>query len=262
MKLIIAGATGFVATEVVRQSLCDPRITSVVALSRKPMAPPKDLGPEGDVSKFHNVIIDDYETYSDEAKAAFAGADACIWTVSINPNKVGRTPMSEVTRVCHTCAVAGLEAMYAAPRSSPGNTFRFTYMSGVASERDEKKTPKAPWWMREYCHMRGQAENSVLQFARTHENVDVQIPKPGAISTQSQSYLKTAGFWLMGLVIGLPQVRVEDCAAAILEEVVGGYGKDTLENEDLVRIGGLREKGKEGKEGREGKGQKEKDGKA
>lgn len=76
MKLIITGATGFVATEVVRQALKDDRFTSVVALARKPVEiSDKTL----DTSKLKCVTIDDYSVYPDRVKKEFAGADACIW---------------------------------------------------------------------------------------------------------------------------------------------------------------------------------------
>lgn len=74
MKLIVAGATGLLATEVVRQSLQHPEITSVVALSRKPVTV------DGiDSSKLKSVVIKDYGEYPQAVKAQFAGADACIW---------------------------------------------------------------------------------------------------------------------------------------------------------------------------------------
>jgi uncharacterized protein YbjT (DUF2867 family) len=79
MKLIVGGATGFVAQEVIRQSLAMPQIASVVALARKPVTPPSGAG-EG-ASKLKSVVVRDYDDYSDEVKKEFAGADACIWSV-------------------------------------------------------------------------------------------------------------------------------------------------------------------------------------
>lgn len=75
MKVIVAGATGLVGREIIRQCLDQERITSVVALSRKPLTLEKDLYS----SKLDNVLIRDYEEYSDDVKAKFVGADICIW---------------------------------------------------------------------------------------------------------------------------------------------------------------------------------------
>ncbi len=79
MKLIVAGATGFVATEVIRQSLSIPKITSVIAIARRPISTPSNAGQHADTSKLNSVTLDDYGKYSDDVKKQFSGADACIW---------------------------------------------------------------------------------------------------------------------------------------------------------------------------------------
>ena len=81
MKLIVAGASGFVATEVIRQSLRIAKITSVIALTRSPVSPPSDLRPDADASKLHSVVVKDYDSYPDHVRSHFVGADACIWYV-------------------------------------------------------------------------------------------------------------------------------------------------------------------------------------
>lgn len=81
MKLIVAGASGFVATEVIRQSLSIPNITSIIAIARKPVSPPLSLGPAADPSKLRSVVLDSYGSYPDDAMKQLAGADACIWYV-------------------------------------------------------------------------------------------------------------------------------------------------------------------------------------
>lgn len=78
MKLVVVGGTGLVATELIRQSLRVPEITSLVALARRPVQLDVDAS---DATKFESVIVRDYAYYSDSVKAALAGADACIWYV-------------------------------------------------------------------------------------------------------------------------------------------------------------------------------------
>ena len=75
MKLVIAGATGLLGTELVRQSLRTPAISSVVALGRRPV----NLPDGEDAAKLKNVIVEDFENYSDQAKKELEGADACVW---------------------------------------------------------------------------------------------------------------------------------------------------------------------------------------
>lgn len=79
MQLIVAGASGYLATEVIRQSLNVPKITSVIALARRPVSAPKNLAAGADPSKLHSVVIEDYDKYPDNVKEQLAKADACIW---------------------------------------------------------------------------------------------------------------------------------------------------------------------------------------
>ena len=75
MKLIVAGANGFVASEVIRQSLLMREVTSVIALSRQPVS----VGSGAGSSKLKTVIVKDYDFYPDDVKKEFADANACIW---------------------------------------------------------------------------------------------------------------------------------------------------------------------------------------
>lgn len=134
MKLIITGATGFVATEIVRQSLLHPRVTTVVAVARKPVPIPDGV----DRTKLKNVVIKDYDQYLDAAREEFAGAAACIWTVAVGPWKARMYPDFETVRkVSQDYTVAGLQAMHESRTNKP---FRFLYLSGSTSERDQSKS--------------------------------------------------------------------------------------------------------------------------
>lgn len=135
MKLIITGATGFVATEVVRQSLLHPGITKVVAVARKPVDVPEGI----DGSKLENVTVEGYDEYPPAVREAFAGADACIWTVAVNFNKTGDYADQEAVRkITQDYTMEGLKAMHEAKTKKP---FRFLYVSGSLSQRDQSQAP-------------------------------------------------------------------------------------------------------------------------
>lgn len=75
MKLVITGATGFVASEVLAQAARRPDIEAVVAVAR---APVRFAGPGAD--KVTSVTLPDYNAdYPEDVLEALAGADACIW---------------------------------------------------------------------------------------------------------------------------------------------------------------------------------------
>jgi hypothetical protein len=73
MKLILTGTSGFIGSEVLSQALRHPSITSIVALSRKPI--------QNSDPKLKVLLIDDFEHYSPSALSELSGAEACIWYV-------------------------------------------------------------------------------------------------------------------------------------------------------------------------------------
>ncbi len=81
MKLIITGASGYVGMELVRQSLKRPEITTIIALSRKPVSVPSDVGGDSNEARLRSVVIEDYGEYPEDVRKEFKGADACIWYV-------------------------------------------------------------------------------------------------------------------------------------------------------------------------------------
>lgn len=79
MKLIIAGSTGKLATGLIRHALSHPEIKTVVALGRREISPPENLGPKADTAKLKTVILKDFENYTEDVKEELSGADAVIW---------------------------------------------------------------------------------------------------------------------------------------------------------------------------------------
>lgn len=174
MKLIIAGATGLIGHELVRQSLQLSAITQVVALARKPIQIEASNS-----SKLKSVTIDDYGEYPEHIKTELAGADACIWyapiaggvqakgpfqvheltstihrTVGITPLKSTKMDFAEVKRVCQDCTLAGFKAICEA---GPARPFRFVYFSGQGVPQDPGVVKKG--FLGDYITMRVSASH-------------------------------------------------------------------------------------------------------
>ncbi|KAK1707114.1 putative nucleoside-diphosphate-sugar epimerase [Colletotrichum lupini] len=239
MKLIITGASGFVGTELLKQSLCIPAIKTVIALTRRPLVIQAESRSDADHSKLRNIVVEGYDQYSVETKAEFATADACIWTVAITPSKSTLYDWNEICRVCYESPLAGLRAMLEARGSLTANTenltpFRFIYMSGAKTERDQSKTPS---FKPEYSLLRGRTETAVLALAKEHESqLDACIVKPGLIIAPN-NFLKMAVACALWWTVSLPSIGVSEISAAMLKQSLSGFEKDTLENHDLLRLG-------------------------
>ncbi|KAK3325133.1 hypothetical protein B0H66DRAFT_599319 [Apodospora peruviana] len=231
-KLVVAGSTGFVATEVIRQALLHPAITSVVALGRRQVPP--SLAAADTNSKLKSVVCTNFVNYPDDVKKELSDADACIWTIAITPSKSKTYAWDEVCTICRDYAVTGIEAISQISHSKP---FRFLYISGSNAERDQTKRP---WLLADYCLMRGEAENRILAYAqKSNGAVEACVAKPGLIGGEGKAtgFLMEAMKPVIRVLAGLPTVDVREMAAALLDQVVNGFEKEPLASDDLTRIG-------------------------
>ncbi|KAI2462718.1 hypothetical protein F4781DRAFT_438240 [Annulohypoxylon bovei var. microspora] len=237
MKLIIAGSTGFVGTEIIRQALSHPGVTSVVAFGRREAPVPDNMGPNADVAKLKSVVCDDFENYPESVKQELAGADACIWTIAVTPAQLKTLGWEQACKICRDYAIKGIETITQLPRDDgEKKPFRFVYISGASSVRDPAEKP---WVLGDYCVMRGGVESKVLAYAKESKGtVEVCVAKPGMIDAPGKSGMLMNAVKTVGrAIIGLPKVDVSEISATLLDQAVNGFGKETLQNEDLVRIG-------------------------
>ncbi|KFY40151.1 hypothetical protein V494_03624 [Pseudogymnoascus sp. VKM F-4513 (FW-928)] len=236
MKLIITGSTGFVATEVIRQALSNPAVTSIVALGRRAAAVPQNAGPCADTSKFKPVVCDDFENYSDSVKRELSGADACIWLLAVTPSKTWTMPWEDVRKICFDYTVKGIETIAQLPRDSGSKPLRFIYTSGAKAQRDQSQKP---WILGNYSLMRGETETHVLEFAKSSNGaVEACVAKPGIIDAPGRTGFVTRAVGSVGrAIISLPILDVGEIAATLLQQAINGIEKETLLNDDLVRIG-------------------------
>ncbi|KAK2589961.1 hypothetical protein QQS21_012352, partial [Conoideocrella luteorostrata] len=231
--LIVAGSTGFVGTEVIRQAIHHPSITSVVGLARRATPPPEAGSPKA--SKFKSVVCEDFSNYSDSVKEELRGADACIWLLAVTPSSIKTLTLDEIRKICQDYTVTGLEALTALSKDA-NKSLRFVYASGSNAQRDQTKKP---WVLGDYSLLRGECENRVLDAAKQSNGVlESYILKPGLLSGPGRDGIKMqVTQFLMSSMIGLPHARVQDVSAAALHIAVHGFENDTISNEDLTRIG-------------------------
>ncbi|KAF4468591.1 transport sec13 [Fusarium albosuccineum] len=248
MKLVIGGASGYLGTEVVRQALKHPGISSVVALGRRPTPIPEGSGSQAETSKFKSVTIDDFCNYSEQVKADIAGADGCIWLIAITPTRSKLMEWEEVRKICHDYAVTAADEFAKIPRDGKTEPLRFLYISGANAVRDPAKKP---WILGDMCLMRGGVEAAVLERAQQSNGaMQACVYRPGLIIQADTSAVKRALWGASRSLISLPAIELHEMGAALLDQAVNGFSKDLVLNPELIEIGQKAlEKGKEGKEG-------------
>ncbi|KFA69545.1 hypothetical protein S40285_07275 [Stachybotrys chlorohalonatus IBT 40285] len=234
MRIIVGGSTGMVGTEIIRQALSHPDVSTVLALGRREVSAPSDLGPNADVSKLKSVVLKDFENYTDDVKSQLQGADAVIWTIGISPAKLKSMSWEQACKISRDYAIAGIQNISPLPRDNT-KPLRFIYMSGTKAERDQTKKPLL---LREYCLMRGDAESRILEYAQ-HSNgmVEACIAKAGIIQDPKVGAMTKMGHVVIQTISGLGKITVPTISAALLNQAVYGFEKETIHNEDMNRLG-------------------------
>lgn len=79
----------------------------------------------------------------------------------------------------------------------------------------------------------------MLKYAKDSNGaVEATVAKPGLIDAPGKRGIAMQILSTIGRsIIGLPKVEVSEIAATLIDQAVNGIEKDTLLNEDLVRIG-------------------------
>ncbi|KAL2836900.1 hypothetical protein BJX68DRAFT_27466 [Aspergillus pseudodeflectus] len=250
MKIIIAGATGYIGQELLTQSLAHPSITSVVALSRR------DLNITHNKLRVVHMQDADFLSYSDpKITDELKGASACLWAIGIRPSQA-RDEVS-ARRVCveftaaaarafqrayadsgsavevKAGAEAGAETGGAATGSSSDGKppFRFVYISGAAIERDQSKTL---WYLGNYRRMRGEGENVLFAHAEANPGVfEAYAMRPGLVPSLDGTIRDR--IWSL-----FPSARKDLLAKAMIDIALKGHKESTFSNQAISEWGNER----------------------
>ncbi|SPJ72814.1 uncharacterized protein FTOL_02543 [Fusarium torulosum] len=235
MKIVIAGSTGFIGQELVRQALLHPQIDSVVVLARRDHELPEDLRKPEIESKFTSVSCSDFKNYPQYVKDEIAGADACIWLIGVRPGKLKQYSWDQVRMICYEYALYAADTFAKLPRQDNPEPLRFIYVSGCNAERDPSKKP---WILGDYCLLRGQVEKQILERAQLSDGrMQVLVTKQGLVNDPNMGVVKQAFRLFTHAVISIPSIGKAEMMAALLDQAVKGFGKDTLSNAEMTEIG-------------------------
>ncbi|KAL3449163.1 hypothetical protein BJX65DRAFT_294684 [Aspergillus insuetus] len=218
MKIIIAGATGYIGQELLAQSLAHPSITSVVALSRR------DLSITHNKLRVVHMKDTDFLSYSDSKIIdELKGASACLWAIGVVPSQA-RDPVS-AKRICVDFTAAAARAFSRAASSSDSKPpFRFVYISGAAVERDQSKSL---WYMGNYRRMRGDGENVLFAHAEANPGVfEAYAMRPGLVPSLDGTIRDR--IWSL-----FPSARKDLLAKAMIDIALKGHKEDTISNQAI-----------------------------
>ncbi|KAH7323710.1 hypothetical protein BKA65DRAFT_73476 [Rhexocercosporidium sp. MPI-PUGE-AT-0058] len=220
MKLILTGCTGFIGGEVLFQALRNPAISSIITLSRRKLADSIINN-----AKVTSIVVEDFKTYPESTLKVLTGADACIWCM-------GTTAGDKVLEIDYPLAFAkAITSTFPQSRTK----FRYIHLSGGLSVRDQDK----PLWFKgDLRRLKGQAEQNMLDFAKTSETQGVWetlIVKAGFVTSKEGRSPRDIVGWMMG---SKASISLDEIAAVLIDSTLNGWEEDTLEdNEIMVRKG-------------------------
>lgn len=212
MRLLITGPTGVVGSEAVRQSLEDPRVEHVLAVSRRP------LGIEH--AKLGVALLPDFKTLG-SLTPDLAPIDVCFFALGVSQLQV--SDPAEYREITHDYAVLTARALMAANPAA-----RFFFVSGQGADPTMKTRMM-------FGRVKGETENDLRALLGER----LVVFRPGYIhpvrpreKKMWQDTLSRPLILLRGVLPGLVTDSVE-VARAMLQGALAADVPPLLENRDI-----------------------------
>ncbi|KAJ5980809.1 hypothetical protein N7481_008107 [Penicillium waksmanii] len=187
MKLILTGSSGLVGHEILSQYLEHP----------SPQV----------------VLMEDFSSYPKTTLEAIKGADACIWTLGVNPKKMFDDGMARRVNIENTMTAVRLF------NDSCQKPFRFVYCSGYLAERVR------PSGSGSFKTTDGQVETEFLTFDDENPAFESYILQPALIKPRSNPNESV-------IAIG-PSIKVHELASKMLNLALEGGTKKRSKNSEI-----------------------------
>jgi uncharacterized protein YbjT (DUF2867 family) len=218
MRILLFGATGMIGQGVLRESLLDPRATSVLSIVRTASGQAQP--------KLRELVHVDFQDFS-AIQAEFAAIDACLFCLGVTSAGMQE---ADYRRVTYGITLAAARACLAA---NPAMTF--IYVSGAGTDSSERG--RSMW-----ARVKGQTENALLQMGFRA----AYMFRPGFIQPlhgiQSRTRLYRILYKLLAPLTPLLRAifphaitTTDQLARAMLHVAADGYAKPILETCEIAR---------------------------
>lgn len=221
MNILLFGATGMVGAGALIECLADPRVRSVLVVTRSSTGRRHP--------KLREILHADFFNY-DNLAADFASCDACFFCLGVSSVGMGEP---EYTRLTYDLTLAAARAMLAAnPRMA------FCYVSGVGTDSSERV---GTMWAR----VKGRTENALLAmpFAAAYMFRPGYIQPVGGVRSKT-GWVQAAYTVLAPLYPVLrPVLRgttTSNFGRALIEVAASGYQERILYSRDINALAATR----------------------
>jgi hypothetical protein len=212
IKVILTGVTGMVGEGVLLECLEHPAIEQVLLVSRKPF--------HAKHPKLRECIVPDFLNL-DEVSSQLTGYDACFYCAGISSAGMSESEYSHITY--------DITIHFAETLASGNPQMVFCYVSGSHTDSSEKG--RVMW-----ARVKGRTENALLTLGfRKVYNFRPGFMKPTPGQQNIKWYYKVIGglYPLLRLLLPGQVSTMRDVGLAMINSVLNGYPKQTLEIKDI-----------------------------
>jgi len=215
IKAIIFGATGHIGQGVLLESLESPHLSSVLVIGRKSCGRKHN--------KLKEIIHTNFLDYSD-IENELTGYNACFYCLGVS--SVGMTA-EQYHLITYDYTVAAAKIL---SRQNPEMTFCF--ISGAGT--DDTMKSRMMW-----ARVKGNAENSLKKVPFKN----LYLMRPAYIQPVKGVQARLTMYKILGPLFPLLKflfpnlvTTSEEVGLAMINAVLFGYEKQTLENRDMIRL--------------------------
>jgi uncharacterized protein YbjT (DUF2867 family) len=221
MNVLLFGATGMVGDGVLHECLSDPRVESVLAVTRSPLTHRH--------AKLRERRRTNFLEFADLAQE-LASTDACFFCLGVSSAGLTEARYRELT--FDITVAAGTALAEARPGAA------FCYVSGEGT--DSSARGRTMW-----ARVKGETENALLRLP-----LNAYMFRPGFIRPRPGTRSKTPLYRVMYTLLGplypvlkrvAPQhvTTSENVGRAMITAAAAGYRKRILENTDINALAGV-----------------------
>lgn len=223
MNVVIFGATGMVGAGVLLECFADPRVTSILVVTRSPTGRTH--------SKLREVLHADFFNY-DTLRDDFAACDACFFCLGVT--SIGMNE-AQYTRVTYELTLAAARTMV---QANPQMTFCF--ISGVGTDSTERG--RTMW-----ARVKGKTENALLAlgFKAAYMFRPGYIQPIGDVQSKT-GWVQTAYdiarplYPLMNRLLPNNSTTTSNLGRAMIQVAARGYSKQVLYSSDFNTLATMR----------------------
>ncbi|KAK7470863.1 hypothetical protein VKT23_002279 [Stygiomarasmius scandens] len=174
MRLLLTGVTGAAGSQILKDAVSDPAISSITVLARRAL-PDWLTSTIPENSKTTTIIVNDFSSYPSDLSPKLASHDACIW--ALGTTSAGKSE-ADYTKITYDYTVAMIEALQvgnvskAREETEGKEPFRFVYISGSGADQTEQTS-------RMFGKIKGRTEKYLLDLPPSSK-IQSYALRPGA----------------------------------------------------------------------------------